>query len=456
MSSTASQTTTPAIGGLGGIQGLKSGTTFGNIINPTFGQNSSPVVQPSPQSATTFTPQSGLLGGAFPSTPVKTHTISTNPDGTQTQKTEYHAPDPGIGLTSSQVNSNLSNAGFSTTPLTPSQQGAAASQAQYVSGQNQTQTDPNSYQGLINQSQNLFNQAASQGKVAIANEMAPNTMSGGSTQSAGLTANSVGATQVAQAQNTLQSAQGLSTLAGLAPDALRYGSVGSATGISPQNDISTLATSLANGTSGLGYTQAYNQLSSAYGAPVANQLLAAVQKINPNFNAAQSDAQISAASTNTTTAGTTNALIDKANGALGLLPNLLNALSPIQTTGSGTLSGLLNSASDATGVGATATRAYQAGLAEARAAVNSVLNSAISLGIVNSGTTANDLLPDGMSAKGLAKQTQIVQTLMQQTKDALAKLSNASPTSSSNNPAQGQTAAGGALSWNGTEWVVNQ
>ena len=203
----------------------------------------------------------------------------------------------------------------------------------------------------------------------------------------------------------------------------------------PANDLNTLATNLANGTGGIGYTQAYNQLSSAYGAVVANQLLAAAQKINPNFNATQSDAQQSALATNTTTAGTTNALIDKANAALAGLPDMLNDLSPLQTTGSGTLTGLLNSASDATGIGAAATRTYQAQLSEARAAVNSVLNSAISLGVVTSGTTANDLLPDGMSSAGLQKQIGVVQTLMQQTKDALAKLSNASPTSGSSSGA---------------------
>ena len=162
-----------------------------------------------------------------------------------------------------------------------------------------------------------------------------------------------------------------------------------------------------------------------------NALLPAIQAKYPGFNVNQANAQSSAQESNTTLAGTTNALIDKANGALSNLPALFDALSPLQQTGSGWLGSTVNGLSTGSGIGATATNAYNAQLNEARAAVNAVLNSAINLGVQTGGATANSLLPDNMSKASLTKNIEVIQNLMQQTKDALAKLSNASPTSGS-------------------------
>lgn len=60
----------------------------------------------------------------------------------------------------------------------------------------------------------------------------------------------------------------------------------------PANDLSTLSSSVANNS--VDYNTAYGQLSSAYGAAVANQLLPAIQKTNPSFNVNQSIGQGSA------------------------------------------------------------------------------------------------------------------------------------------------------------------
>jgi len=72
----------------------------------------------------------------------------------------------------------------------------------------------------------------------------------------------------------------------------------------PAQDIQNLATSLVNNPSGMGYTAAYNQISSAYGSAVANQLLPALQKLNPSFSVTTSDAQAAANAANVQTGGT--------------------------------------------------------------------------------------------------------------------------------------------------------
>jgi hypothetical protein len=197
---------------------------------------------------------------------------------------------------------------------------------------------------------------------------------------------------------------------------------------SAQTAVNGLIDNVKNGV--ISYQDAVSQLSS-YGPNAVNALLPAIQAKYPGFNVNQANAQSSAQESNTTLAGTTNALIDKANGALSNLPALFDALSPLQQTGSGWLGDTVNGLSTGSGIGATATNAYNAQLNEARAAVNAVLNSAINLGVQTGGATANSLLPDNMSKASLTKNTEVIQNLMQQTKDALAKLSNASPTSGS-------------------------
>jgi hypothetical protein len=197
---------------------------------------------------------------------------------------------------------------------------------------------------------------------------------------------------------------------------------------SAQTAVNGLIDNVKNGV--ISYQDAVSQLSS-YGPNAVNALLPAIQAKYPGFNVNQANAQSSAQESNTTLAGTTNALIDKANGALSNLPALFDALSPLQQTGSGWIGDTVNGLSTGSGIGATATNAYNAQLNEARAAVNAVLNSAINLGVQTGGATANSLLPDNMSKASLTKNTEVIQNLMQQTKDALAKLSNASPTSGS-------------------------
>lgn len=98
---------------------------------------------------------------------------------------------------------------------------------------------------------------------------------------------------------------GLGTAAGLAPEALRYDAFGGGIGtLTPQNAINNAVQQLASGTSGLGYTALYDQISSAYGPVIANQLLPAIQRVNPGFNPVTSDAQAAAQQSNVQTQGT--------------------------------------------------------------------------------------------------------------------------------------------------------
>ncbi len=79
---------------------------------------------------------------------------------------------------------------------------------------------------------------------------------------------------------------------------------GGAGATDPHSQIQNFAQQLASGKSGIGYTAAYNQLAQAYGSAIANQLLGAVQGINPGFNVNASDAQAAATSSNVQTTGT--------------------------------------------------------------------------------------------------------------------------------------------------------
>lgn len=95
---------------------------------------------------------------------------------------------------------------------------------------------------------------------------------------------------------TGQQSNALSSAGGLVPDALRYGALGSnptgAGGLDPQTAITNAIGQLDPTTGGgIGYTTLYNQIASAYGSVIANQLLPALQQKYPGFSVASSDAK---------------------------------------------------------------------------------------------------------------------------------------------------------------------
>lgn len=113
----------------------------------------------------------------------------------------------------------------------------------------------------------------------------------------------------------------------------------------PANDLQTLATQLVNNPGSMSYTQAYNQLSSAYGSTVANQLLPALDKMSGgSFNVANSDAQAAAQGKVTETAGTatSNAYNSVYNNAISQQSNYSTALNKINPLGTSILTEMTN------------------------------------------------------------------------------------------------------------------
>lgn len=102
----------------------------------------------------------------------------------------------------------------------------------------------------------------------------------------------------------------------------------------PANDLTTLTSSVANNS--ISYNDAYSQLSSAYGAAVANQLLPSIQKSNPNFNVNTSTGTAAGQSQVASTAGgiTSNQLQQKATyqSALQQGQNLQSQLNDLIST----------------------------------------------------------------------------------------------------------------------------
>lgn len=218
------------------------------------------------------------------------------------------------------------------------------------------------------------------------------------------------------------------------------------------SQVSQIAANVANGT--LSYDQGMAQagaISGQYGGIIANQLLPAIKQINPAFDPNQSNAQAAAKVSNVTNAGQTNALIDKTTGTLNMLTDAFKGIGLGESLGGGIAAGT-RWLSDATGLNKSGTDAYTSLLQEARAGLQAVLNSAAGLGVVTGSVTANDLLPDNMSSVGLNKQIGIAKQLMDNTKNALAKLANASPSSA---PAAAGSGASGVTP-SGISYTIRQ
>lgn len=193
----------------------------------------------------------------------------------------------------------------------------------------------------------------------------------------------------------------------------------------PQTDIQNYVSQLSSGTSGMGYDQAMQQLTSAYGGVVANQLLPAILKQNPNFNVNQSNAVASAQVSNIGKSGQIGAFADKAVQGLTSLQEAYDKLPAPFKTGGNLIGDAMSGLAETTGIGKTQVDNFNRILSEVRASVQAVLSTAVELGVVRGGTTVDALLPRNMSPEGLKTATATINTLMTQTKDALSKASNA-------------------------------
>lgn len=251
-------------------------------------------------------------------------------------------------------------------------------------------------------------------------------------QQAALGAGMQGASTLAGAANTQQDLQrqGLTSAIGAAqPQLAGYNQQsfnpvtgqfsGGGAGGSMQDQVALQVQKLRNHSTS--YAQSVNDLS-AYGQAGINALQAA---LGPDFNINESNAQGAAQAQNIQTAGQTSALVDKANQGLDSLQQAYDALGGLQKTGGNWLSDTINSLSENTGIGKTQTDNFNRVLNEVRASVQSVLSTAVNLGVVKSGTTVDSLLPRNMSPDGLKTAITTVKSLMEQTKNALANANNA-------------------------------
>ena len=133
----------------------------------------------------------------------------------------------------------------------------------------------------------------------------------------------------------------------------------------PLNDINTFAQAVANGT--MSYDTALSQIQ-GYGTAVANQLLPAIQQMNPNFNVAQSN-------TLAEQQGSVGPALAYATSTLQNLKSTVGNLGAMQGTNIPGVNTIGNTFSQWTGVGSTQTREYVQAVQEARSAFSSFLAS---------------------------------------------------------------------------------
>lgn len=200
------------------------------------------------------------------------------------------------------------------------------------------------------------------------------------------------------------------------------GSSGGLGNLDPQSALQSAASQLAQGTGGVGYSTLFSQLSSAYGPAIANQLLQKAQTLNPNFNAAQSDATAQATSASTLQTGTTGGQVTKAadstNQALDTLAQSFQSLPGIQTGGIPATNSIANFI--ASQFGQQALSSYTAALADARAQLAGVLSASGSATPTGAQAMAQAYLPDSMTPQqfsqlvGTTQAPGTIRQLMQQ------------------------------------------
>lgn len=178
----------------------------------------------------------------------------------------------------------------------------------------------------------------------------------------------------------------------------------------PANDINMLATAVTGGT--IDYSSALSQLS-GYGTAIQNQLLPAIQKLNPTFSVNASNA-----SANTTATGQQlQTAAASANQALDTLSSAFTSLGSTQTGGIPITNSIANWIG--TQLGQSALTSYKTALADARSQLVGVLNTSGGTPTGNE-ATAEAYLPDDMTVAqfnqnvGTVQNPGVVRTLIQQ------------------------------------------
>lgn len=178
-------------------------------------------------------------------------------------------------------------------------------------------------------------------------------------------------------------------------------------------DVNSLAQQVASGQ--ISPSQADSLLGNNLG--LTNQLNRAILAINPQFNRVQAEAQAGATAADIQQTGTIGGQLSKAatnaTQAMQTLTNAYANLSKLQRTQVPGFNQALNRFSTVTGVGVSETQAYNTALAEARAAVSSVLSAAGNTPTF-SDATASSILPDGAGPEQIASALHTIQELINQ------------------------------------------
>lgn len=169
----------------------------------------------------------------------------------------------------------------------------------------------------------------------------------------------------------------------------------------PANDISTFSNAVANGQ--MDYNTALSQLS-GYGTAIQNQLLPAIQKLQPNFNVAQSQ-------TLAAQQGSIGPAYEYAKTALANLQNAVGGLNATQNTNIPIINQITQGISTTFGVGSQAVQAYKGALAEARSAIQKVLASTQGGTPTDYVGQSNALLPDNATPNQVNAAAETLKTL---------------------------------------------
>lgn len=172
-----------------------------------------------------------------------------------------------------------------------------------------------------------------------------------------------------------------------------------------QTDVGNIAQAVANGN--LDYQSGLSQLS-GYGTAVQNQLMGAIQKINPNFNF-----NLSASSASTQAQGQQlQTAANATNEALNTLQSLYDNLGGLQQTGIPMLNALGNLG--ATAFGSSALSTYKQTLEDARGQLAGVLTASGAVTPTGAEAMAQAYLPDNMTPAQLVANIGNVRTLINQ------------------------------------------
>lgn len=172
----------------------------------------------------------------------------------------------------------------------------------------------------------------------------------------------------------------------------------------PANDLNTLADAVVNGR--MDYQTAMSQLS-GYGTAVANQLMGAIQKKNPQFNF-----NLSASSAGTQQVGQQlSASVPVANQALDALQVAFNNLGGLSGSSVPFIQEFSQNVAMQTGLGRDNVSSFKGALAEARSRINAALTGII--GVDAAGAQANALLPENMTPRELPQKIAAAKQYMQ-------------------------------------------